>query len=334
MTQAARTTTLAASPATDARATRARLGGLVAIALLVTPVVMGDAFLLRFAAEILLVGAAVTSLNLLIGQGGLVSLGHGAVFGAAAYAAAIVAGQGGADLAVMLLVGVLTGTLLALAMAAVTLRTQGLFFLVLTLVVGQMVWELTFRWRDLTGGADGLRGFARLTLAGLPLHGPVALYAVTVAVAIAAWAVTRAFTRAPVGVALTGLRDQPLRMAALGYSVARLRACAFATAGAVAGAAGALYPFVNQYVGPNVVHWSQSATFIIMAVIGGIGSRVGGFVGAAVYLFVQTYVSSHTERWQLVIGLIFVAVVIFMPNGVAHALRLRRRATQGSGAHR
>ncbi|MBU4612313.1 branched-chain amino acid ABC transporter permease [Achromobacter sp. GG226] len=306
-----------------AHTVRARLGALVAAVLLAAPLIAQDAFLLRFAAEILLVGAAVTSLTLLIGQGGLVSLGHGAVFGAAAYAAAIVAGHVSGDLTVMLLVGVLTGTLLALAMAAITLRTQGLFFLVLTLVVGQMVWELAFRWRDVTGGADGLRGFARLTLAGVPLHGPMALYLVTVGVALAAWAITRAFTRAPVGVALTGLRDQPLRMAALGYSVARLRAWAFATAGAVAGAAGAVYPFVNQYVGPNVVHWSQSATFIIMAVIGGIGSRVGGFVGAAVYLFVQTYVSSHTERWQLVIGLIFVAVVLFMPHGVAQALRLR-----------
>ncbi len=312
--------------ATPTRPWRSRLAVLVAVLALLAPALSGDDFLLRFAAEILLVGAAVTSLNLLIGQGGLVSLGHGAVFGAAAYAAAIVAGHAGADVGLMLLVGIATGTALALLMAAITQRTQGLFFLVLTLVVGQMVWELAFRWRDVTGGADGLRGFARLTLAGLPLHGGLALYAATVVVAVGAWAVTRSFARAPVGLALSGLRDQPLRMAALGASAARLRACAFATAGAVAGAAGSLYPFVNQYLGPNVVHWSQSAAFIIMAVIGGIGSRVGGFVGAAIYLFVQTYVSSHTERWQLVIGLIFVAVVILMPNGVAHALRLRARS--------
>ena len=112
-------------------------------------------------------------------------------------------------------------------------------------------------------------------------------------------------------------------MGALGYQVGRIRVSAFLVAGAVAGAAGAIYPFVNQYIGPTSVHWSMSAALIIMAVIGGVGSLYGGYLGTLVYLFVQTEVSSYTDRWQLVIGLIFVATVILMPNGIAHWLGQR-----------
>lgn len=281
----------------------------------------GDGFMLRFGAEILLVGTAVMSLNLLIGGGGLVSLGHGAVFGAAAYAAAITANSFGAQLPVMLGVGMGTGLLLAGAMAVLTLRSAGLFFLVLTLVAGQMVWELAFRWRDLTGGADGMRGFPKLALGSLPLVSPLSLYLLAGAIALLGWLAARSFLRAPIGDALQGLRDQPLRLEALGYRTGRVRVAAFLVAGAIAGTAGAIYPFVNQYVGPNVVHWSMSATLIIMAVIGGVGSLYGGFLGALVYLFVQTEVSSYTDRWQLVIGLIFVATVLLMPHGIAHWAR-------------
>ncbi|GAA5231515.1 branched-chain amino acid ABC transporter permease [Verticiella sediminum] len=288
---------------------------------------LGGAFLVRFAAEILLIGTAVCSLNLLMGTGGMASLGHGAIFGAAAYVVAVVAGRlGHAELVWVLPLGAASGMLLGALMGAATLRTSGLFFLVLTLVLGQMVWEVAFRWHDVTGGADGLRGFPRLSVAGQPLASATALYLVAAGTAMVGWWLLRSYARAPIGLALAAWRDQPLRVDALGWSAGRLRVSAFILAGGVAGLAGAVYPFLNQYVGPNTVHWSMSAAFIIMAVIGGIGSRTGGFVGAAVYLFVQTYVSSHTDRWQLVIGVIFVATVVFMPHGIAHLWRERRRS--------
>ncbi|WP_454003951.1 branched-chain amino acid ABC transporter permease [Alcaligenes sp. Marseille-Q7550] len=141
------------------------------------------------------------------------------------------------------------------------------------------------------------------------------------ALALLCWLLLRSFSRAPIGLALVGLRDQPLRTAALGYQAWRIRLCAFMTAGAVAGAAGGLYPFANQYVSPQQVHWSFSATLIIMGVIGGIRTWRGAFIGATVYLFAQTYLSSYTDRWQLLVGLIFVATVLFMPNGLAERRR-------------
>ena len=305
-------------------ATRSPWHALALIALAVAPLVMGG-FTLRFAAEILLVGVAVMSLNVLIGVGGLVSLGHAAVFGAAAYVAAVGAPYVGGELGIILAVGMLTGAGVAATMALLSLRTTGLFFLVLTLLAGQMVWEVVFRWRSVTGGADGLRGFPSLSAFGVPLGTSPILYALALGVALVSWWVLRSFRRAPIGLALQGMRDQPLRMRALGYRLGVLRLAAFAVTGAVAGMAGSLYPFVNQYVGPNVVHWSMSATLVIMGVLGGIGTLVGGFIGAAVYLVAQTQLSSFTDRWQLAIGLLFVATVIFVPHGLLSGWLTRTR---------
>ncbi|MDQ2149953.1 branched-chain amino acid ABC transporter permease [Alcaligenaceae bacterium C4P045] len=299
--------------------------GLALVALCAAAPLSGEGFVLRFAAEILLVGAAVMSLNLLIGVGGLVSLGHGAVFGAAAYCAAVAAQAWGANVFMVIAIGMLAGMLVSAAMALLTLRSSGLFFLVLTLVGGQMVWEVVFRWRDVTGGADGLRGFPALSLGAMPLASPLALYGVALLLALIGWAALRSFARAPLGQALQGMGDQPLRMRALGFSQGRLRLQAFLMSGAVAGAAGAVFPFVNQYVGPNTVHWSMSATLVIMAVLGGIGTWFGGFAGAALYLLAQTQLSSYTDRWQLMIGLLFVATVIFLPYGIVPALRRTRQ---------
>ncbi len=315
-------TSLSRSPGKHApRAAASRALPLAALVVLALPGLLGDEFLLRFAAEVLLIGTAVMSLNLLIGSGGLVSLGHAAVFGVSAYTAAIVASQVDGNAVAIVLAGTLAGVAMAGLMALVSLRSSGLYFLVMTLVIGQMTWELAFRWRELTGGADGLRGFPKLALGDWSLGDAHGLYALAALTALACWSLLRQTAAAPLGQALSGMRDQPLRMTALGYDLKRLRILAFILTGVTTGAAGALYPFVNQYVGPNVVHWSMSAAFVIMAVLGSIRSLAGGYIGAALYLTVQTYLSSYTDRWQLIIGILFVATVVFMPHGIVQKIR-------------
>ncbi|QCI69405.1 branched-chain amino acid ABC transporter permease [Phreatobacter stygius] len=314
----------------------------VALALAVTaalggPLLLAGDYQLRFLAEILIIGTAVLSLDLLVGFGGLVSLGHAALFGGAAYAAAITAQYWGADLIVMLAVGIATGVVLALVLGVVVMRTISLFFLILSLIVGQMLWEVVFHWREVTGGADGLRGFPPLTLhagvATVVLNSGPTLYVAAAAVAGLALLAAHCFVDAPIGRALVGSRERALRMSALGYSIPAIRLMALVASGAIAGAAGALYPFVNQYVGPNAVHWTMSAMMIIMLVIGGVGSLYGAFVGAAIYLSIQTYLSSYTDRWQLLVGLIFVMTVLVMPQGVVAGVRslLGRRPAGGGG---
>jgi branched-chain amino acid transport system permease protein len=282
-----------------------------------------DDYQLRFLAEILLIGIAVMSLDLLIGFGGLVSLGHAALFGGAAYAAAIVALRWGGDVLLVLGTGIVTGTALAALMGAIALRSGQLFLLVLTLLVGQMVWEVAFHWREVTGGADGLRGLPVLSFGPWVLPGARALFLLAAVLAVVAYGVARSFVTAPLGRALVGTREQPIRMSALGYNLFAVRIRAMLLAGALAGAAGALLPFVNLHVGPQAVHWSNSAALIVMLVIGGIGSLWGGFVGAAAYLAIQTYVSGWTDRWQLVVGLVFVLTVLLLPHGIAGGWRRR-----------
>ncbi|WP_431280750.1 branched-chain amino acid ABC transporter permease [Humitalea sp. 24SJ18S-53] len=291
-----------------------------------------DDFLLRFLAEILLIGIAVMSLDILIGFGGLMSLGHAALFGGAAYAAAIASRHWGGDLLVMLGTGIAAGMVLAALMGVVILRSGQLFLLILTLLTGQIVWEVAFHWRDVTGGADGLRGLPALSLGPWALADARALFMVAALLALAAFGVARSFVAAPVGRALVGAREQPIRMSALGYSLFAVRFRALLLAGGMAGAAGALFPFVNLYVGPQSVHWTQSAAMVVMLVIGGIGSLWGAFIGCAVYLGIQTYLSAYTDRWQLFVGLVFVLTVLLLPNGIASGLRILRGRLPGRGA--
>lgn len=297
---------------------------LLLTALLASPLLMASDYQLRFFAEILIIGTAVLSLDILVGFGGLVSLGHAVFFGTAAYAAATLSRALGGDIFVMLATGTLTGVLAAIVMGVVVMRTVALFFLILSLIVGQIVWEVVFHWREVTNGADGMRGFGTLTLnfgfASMPITSGSALYLVAALLAVVSFLGARAFVEAPIGRALVGTRERSLRMGALGYSIARIRLFALIVSGAIAGAAGSIYPFVNQYVGPTAVHWTTSAMMIIMLVIGGVGSLYGAFIGAAIYLLIQNYVSSYTDRWQLVIGLVFVITVMVMPRGVASGL--------------
>jgi branched-chain amino acid transport system permease protein len=308
---------------------------LVSLAALAVPAFLAGDFHLRFLAEILILGTAVMSLDLLVGFGGLVSLGHAAVFGAAAYAGAILAQQLGGNLLLVLSAGILAGLAVAATMGAVIARTSSLFLLILTLLLGQIVWEAAFHWREVTGGADGLRGLPPLSLGPWVLSGARPLFLLAGLLALGAFWLARSFVAAPPGRALIGAREQPIRMSALGYSIPRIRFVAMLVAGGIAGAAGALYPFVNLYIGPQSVHWTLSATMIIMLVIGGVGSLWGAFLGSAVYLVIQTYISAYTDRWQLFVGLIFVLTVLVLPHGLASGLRglgARLRAGRGTGA--
>ncbi|ONG58651.1 inner-membrane translocator [Pseudoroseomonas deserti] len=299
------------------------MAGLAAMAAVAA--LSGD-FQLRFLAEILLIGTAVLSLDLLIGFGGLISLGHAALFGSAAYAAAIAAQHLGASLPVMLGIGIAMGTAVAALMGLVILRAGSLFLLILALLFGQIVWEICFHWREVTGGADGLRGLPPLSLGPWALGDARSLFVLAGLLALGSLGVARSFVASPLGRALIGTREQPIRMQALGYTLFSVRFRALLVAGAMAGAAGSLYPFVNLYVGPQSVHWTLSATMIIMLVIGGVGSLWGAFLGTAVYLALQTYVGAWTDRWQLCVGLLFVLTVLVMPQGLASGfLRLTRK---------
>ena len=290
------------------------------LAPLLAAALFGTDYQLRLGAEVLVLGTAVMSLDLLVGFGGLVSLGHAALFGGAAYAAGLAAFAWGGNLLILLPVGIGAGALAGAAMGAAIARTGTLFLLVLTLLLNQVAYELVLHWRDVTGGSDGLRGLPPLRLGPWPVTDARSLFLLAALLAGTGLLVARSLVRAPLGRAMLGMREQPLRMDALGYRIGHIRLLAMAASGALAGAAGTLHPFLNLYLGPQSVHWTLSATMVVMLVIGGVGTLWGAFLGTALFLGIQTVLSSYTERWMLLVGLVFVLTVLLVPQGIAGSL--------------
>jgi branched-chain amino acid transport system permease protein len=257
------------------------------------------------------------SIDILAGFAGRTSLAHGAIFGVAAYVVVYVVSTLGLSpvLAIALAVG--AATLLAALFALIAVRTSGVYFLLITLALGMIIWGICLRWTDVTGGENGLRGDLRIGI----LRDPRAFYWITLAVtAILSFAMWR-LVRSPFGLTLRGIRDSESRMRSLGYNVQAHLFVGFMVSGFFAGAAGVLYAFFNSFVSPTTVALAQSVQGLLMAITGGIGTLFGSFIGAAAILTLQNVVSSYTERWQTALGLTFILVMIFAPHGLVGLLR-------------
>jgi branched-chain amino acid transport system permease protein len=217
----------------------------------------------------------------------------------------------------------LAAAVLALLIGAVSLRTRGVYFIMITLAFAQMAYYLVLSLRVL-GSDDGLTLDARPSLGMLDLGSDVAFYYVALAVVLATLAATRALLNAPLGRALQGIRDNETRMEALGFATYRLKLLVFVIAGAVAGLGGALLASFNGLVGPSLLHWTQSGILMIMVIVGGSGRLLGGALGAVVLLLVEEAIAEHTIHWPLVVGVVLLAVVLFAPAGLIGSLVGRR----------
>jgi branched-chain amino acid transport system permease protein len=196
-------------------------------------------------------------------------------------------------------------------------RTSGVYFLLLTLALGMIVWGICLRWTEVTGGENGLRGDVRPVW----LSSHSAFYWVVLAsAAVVAFAMWR-FVRSPFGLTLRGIRDSESRMRSLGYHVPLHLFIGFTVSGFFAGFAGALYALFNNFVSPSTVALAQSVEGVLMMIAGGVGTLFGGFVGAAAIIALENIVSAYTERWQMVLGVTFVVLMIFAPEGIIGKLR-------------
>jgi branched-chain amino acid transport system permease protein len=287
---------------------------------------LGGDYLSGIVAEVLVFGVFAMSLDLLIGYAGLMSFGHAAFFGVSAYTTVILGVHAGLDGWWGMLAGVLASALAALAIGAFCVRVSGIPFLMLTLAFAQLLFSVSVKWRDVTGGTDGLVGFQRPGIFGHTLDERTTLYYVVAAgFALAFWFLRRLIA-SPLGSALIGIRENEQRMRAVGYPVQRLKLLAFVIAGAVAGFAGGLYAFFNAYVSSDILHWSLSGDAIIMVILGGAGTIVGPAVGAAIFLLIKNVISGHFEYWLLWVGVIFISCVMFLPQGLWGALAGRLSA--------
>jgi branched-chain amino acid transport system permease protein len=272
------------------------------------------------ASQILIFGLLAGSIDLLAGFAGRTSLAHGAIFGVAAYVVIYAIEQAGAALPLAVALGIAAATALAAVFALLAVRTSGVYFLLLTLALGMIVWGICLRWTDVTGGENGLRGSIRPAL--LVSHRNF-YWAVLAVAAPLAWAMVR-FARSPFGQTLRGIRDSETRMRSLGYDVTLHLFIGFTVSGFFAGAAGAMYAFFNNFVSPSTVSLAQSVEALLMAIVGGVGTLFGAFVGAATIILLENTVSAYTERWPTVLGLVFIIVMIFAPEGiVGTVIRLR-----------
>jgi branched-chain amino acid transport system permease protein len=274
--------------------------------------------------EALILGLFAMSLNLLLGHTGIPSLGHAAYFGAAAYTMALLSLRVAQNFWVSAAAGVLVSVIMAALFGLLALRTSGVYCMMITLALAQVLWGIAYGWRTMTGGDDGLPGIARPDLGGLvpwslwnPANFFTAVLLVFVVVATALYLVVHS----PFGYTLRGIRESETRMLCLGYNVWLHKYVAFLIAGGVAGIAGILFGYYHGFVSPAELSLVTSAEGLLMVIVGGAGTLFGPALGAGVVVFLRNVVSAYTERWLLVLGLIYLLVVLFAPHGILGALQ-------------
>ena len=264
------------------------------------------------------------SIDVLAGYSGRTPLCHGAIFGVATYVVMYFVTTVGGSPWVGMLLGILVAVGVSLVFAVLAVRTTGVYFLLLTLALGMVVWGICQRWTSVTGGENGLRGAVRPAWLLDPMH----FYYFVLAVGLLATLVMWRFVNSPFGLTLRGIRESESRMKSLGYHTTLHLIAGFMFSGLMAGVSGVLYALFNSFVSPSTVALAQSVKGLLMAIIGGVGTLFGGVVGAAVIIGLENIVSSYTERWSMVLGLLFVLTMIFAPEGIVGKLRSLRRGAR------
>jgi len=282
----------------------------------------------------LVYGLAAMSLDLLLGYTGLVSFGHAAYFGTAAYTVGVVAQRLQAESLAAMGAGVLAAAVLAALFGLLAMRATAVYFLIITLALGMGTWGLAYRWVSVTGGDNGLPGIPAVNLGfGWPLRDPVALYYFILVVCAAAAFLLYRLTVSPFGLALQGIRESEGRMRMLGYNTWLHKYLAFILAGAIGGLAGTLYAAYNGFVSPTDLHITASAEQVLMVILGGAGTLFGPVLGAGVVVFLRNLVSAYAQRWLLILGIVFIVTVLYAPEGLlGKALTLAGRRARAEGA--
>lgn len=296
----------------------------VAVALAVFPLVMkefGADFYISLGARVLILALAASALNLALGYGGMVSLGHAAFLGAGAYTVAWLAGQGITQAWIAAPAAVLVAAGAAFLIGAISLRTKGVYFIMITLAFAQLFYYLAISLPAF-GGDDGMQLMERSKTPGLKLENDLSFYYFVLFTAGLAFVLLYRLVSSRFGRAMVAIRENERRMAAIGYPVYRLKLMAFTLSGGLAGLAGSLLANLSMGVTPHTLTWHQSGILMVMVILGGSGYFWGGITGAAIFLLLEEVISTHTEHWNLVLGALLLFIVMVAPNGV---MSLRER---------
>ena len=309
------------------------LPAVIFLVLALTPAVAGimrEEYLLSLFARMMIFAIAAISLDLLVGFGGLISFGHAAFIGLAAYAVGILSAHGLKDAVASLPVAILACALFALLTGLVCLRTKGVYFIMITLAFGQMAF---FTASSLApyGGDDGLTIAARNTVAGFALlRNEWFFYYVVLGCLIGTYLFCRVLIGSRFGRVFRGAKENAVRMETLGFDVHRFQLTGYVIAGSVAGLAGFLLANATEFVSPAYMSWQRSGELIVMVILGGLGSLHGAILGTAAYLFLEEWLSGFTENWKVIFGPILVLVVLFARGGLLGAwTEIRQRLGRG-----
>jgi len=321
---------------TRARILRVALPALALAALLVVPFA-GGRFATYIAMRIMLLGIFAVGYNLLLGQTGLLSFGHGAFYAAGAYGLGLFSLHVSPHPLLGVAVGVAAGALLATAIGALCVRSSEVYFSMLTLAFGMMVFAIVWNAREVTGGDDGLVGVIRAPVSLLGLALPIArdahYYFFVLAFFVLAVAVAWRLRASPFGLVLAGMRENATRVAFAGIPVRRYRLVAFVLSASFAALAGALEALLESSARPTMAHWTHSAEPILVSLLGGLGSLAGPLVGSLLFVAMREIVQRFTEHWMLGFGIVLLLIIGAFRGGVVGTIQelvARRRKPEGA----
>jgi branched-chain amino acid transport system permease protein len=303
---------------------------IVALAAVAVIVPNTNSFVILLATRALAFAILVMSLDLLLGYTGLPSLGQAAYLGVGAYLAAILATRYqfglGWDFWLVIVLGIVGGAALAAVFGLLAIRASGVYFLMITLALGQCVWGLAYRWNSLTGGDNGINLRSRPKF-GIDLANEVTFFYVVFGFFVASLLVLYTLVRSPFGRSLTGIRERELRMKILGYNTWLHKYIAFIIAGGFGGLTGVLWAHTAGIVSPENVVLTTSVDALLMAVLGGAGTLVGGVIGSGIVFGLREYLSTLVPWWQYVLGAVYVLTILYLPTGlmgIPERIRQRR----------
>ena len=292
--------------------------GILALVAILAP--FAGPFVILLLAQILVLGIMAMSVDLLLGYTGLPSLGQAAYLGVGAYLTAILATKYGIgvgwDFWLVVALGMLMGAATAAFFGLFAIRASGVYFLMITLALGMCVWGLAYRWNSLTGGDNGINMRGRPKLGEVAFSNDLIFFYVVLGFFLATFFALRLLVHSPFGRSLVGIRERELRMKILGYNTWLHKYIAFVIAGAFGGLAGVLWAHLNGIVSPSDVLLPASVDALLMVVLGGPGTLMGGLIGATVVVFLRDYLATLVPWWQYVLGAVYVLTILYLPGGI------------------
>ncbi len=294
------------------------------------PLLAGE-FWVTLLSQIMIFGLLALSVDLLLGNAGLFSLCHAAFFAVAAYTTAILQVRYGATTALAAPAGILAGTLLSFVFAF-AVRTRGVYFILITLAFGYIVWGVAYRWASFTGGDNGVTNVPFPAIGGLRVSNATQYYYVVLTVIVLCGIVYRVLMASPFGLTLRGIKSSESRMRSLGYDVGRHLYVAFVLSGIFASIAGVLYVYFNRFVNPTAAAFPVSVEAALMAIVGGTGTILGPFIGSGLILVLRNWVSGFFHYYTAVLGIVFIVTVLWAPQGIMGLIARWRGGDRGEGA--